>query len=393
MLSETSRPVIEATLPVIGERIGEITKKFYAGMFAARPELLDGLFSRANQQNGAQQKALAGSIAAFATHLVQHPESLPESVLSRIAHKHTSLGIQPEQYQIVFEHLFAAIAEDLGEAATDEVVAAWTEVYWLMADALVKIEKGLYAEQANDRIYAPWRLTSREAVGTDCVTFRFAPADDTAVTVAKPGQFVSIRLPLADGLRQVRQYSLSDAVASTTERVLTTKLDTGGEVSPFMHASLQVGDVVELSNPYGDITLDMEGAPIIIATAGIGCTPSASALQALAELESERQVLVLHAEQREDNWALKEQMCSAVEALPNAELKLWLEDVTTKSEDTTAAEGFMDLTGVELPADALMYLCGPLPFMRAVRSQAIAAGIPATNIHYEVFGPDLWLAA
>ncbi|HXD27679.1 MAG TPA: globin domain-containing protein [Arthrobacter sp.] len=393
MLSETSRPVIEATLPVIGERIGEITKKFYAGMFAARPELLDGLFSRANQQNGAQQKALAGSIAAFATHLVQHPESLPESVLSRIAHKHTSLGIQPEQYQIVFEHLFAAIAEDLGEAATDEVVTAWTEVYWLMADALVKIEKGLYAEQANDRIYAPWRLTSREAVGTDCVTFRFAPADDTAVTVAKPGQFVSIRLALADGLRQVRQYSLSDSVSSTTERVLTTKLDTGGEVSPFMHAALQVGDIVELSNPYGDITLDMEGGPIIIATAGIGCTPSASALQSLAELESERQVLVLHAEQREDNWALKEQMRSAVEALPNAELKLWLEDVTTKSEDTTAAEGFMDLTGVELPDDARMYLCGPLPFMRAVRSQAIAAGIPATNIHYEVFGPDLWLAA
>lgn len=393
MLSETSRPVIEATLPIIGERIGEITKKFYAGMFAARPELLDGMFSRANQQNGAQQKALAGSIAAFATHLVQHPETLPESILARIAHKHTSLGIQPDQYQIVFEHLFAAIAEDLGDAATDEVVAAWTEVYWLMADALVKIETGLYAEQANDRIYAPWRLASREAVGTDCVTFRFVPADDTTVSVAKAGQFVSIRLPLADGLRQVRQYSLSDAVASTTERVLTTKLDAGGEVSPHMHANLQVGDVVELSNPYGDITLDMEGAPIIIATAGIGCTPSASALQALAELESERQVLVLHAEQREDNWALKDQMRSAVEALPNAELKLWLEDATTKSEDTLAAEGFMDLTGVELPANALMYLCGPLPFMRAVRSQAIAAGVPATNIHYEVFGPDLWLAA
>ncbi|MDN5756665.1 MAG: globin domain-containing protein, partial [Micrococcaceae bacterium] len=126
MLSETSRPVVQATLPVIGERIGEITKKFYAGMFAARPELLDGMFSRANQKNGAQQQALAGSIAAFASHLVEHPDSLPESVLSRIAHKHTSLGIQPDQYQIVFDYLFAAIAEDLGDAATDEVVAAWS---------------------------------------------------------------------------------------------------------------------------------------------------------------------------------------------------------------------------------------------------------------------------
>lgn len=53
----------------------------------------------------------------------------------------------------------------------------------------------------------------------------------------------------------------------------------------------------------------------------------------------------------------------------------------------------MDLTDVGLPAGAKLYLCGPLPFMRSVRSQAIGAGLPATDIHYEVFGPDVWLAA
>ena len=81
MLSEKSRPVIEATLPIIGERISHITPKFYARLFAAHPELLDGLFSRANQNNGTQQQALAGSIAAFASHLVNNPGTLPEAVL------------------------------------------------------------------------------------------------------------------------------------------------------------------------------------------------------------------------------------------------------------------------------------------------------------------------
>ena len=47
---------------------------------------------------------------------------------------------------------------------------------------------------------------------------------------------------------------------------------------------------------------------------------------------------------------------------------------------------------VELPADASLYLCGPLPFMKKIRSEAIDAGIPATRIHYEVFGPDIWQA-
>ena len=393
MLSEKSRPVIEATLPLIGERISHITPKFYDRMFAARPELLDGLFSRANQKNGAQQQALAGSIAAFATHLVNNPGTLPEAVLSRIAHKHTSLGIVEEQYAIVYEHLFAAIVDDLGEAVTPEVAEAWSEVYWLMADALVKIEKGLYKQQANDKIWTDWKLVAKEAAGTGSVTFRFVPADDNPVTVAKAGQFVSVRVPLLDGLRQCRQYTLSDAVTSTTERVITTKFDGGGEVSPFMHQHLNVGDVIELSNPYGDLVIDTIGAPIVLATAGIGCTPSASALATLAAAGSDRQVLVLHAEATEEAWALKEQMRESIESLPNAELKLWLEDIEAKAADTVATEGYMSLANLELPADARLYLCGPLPFMRAVRSQAIDAGIPAANIHYEVFGPDLWLAA
>jgi ferredoxin-NADP reductase len=37
------------------------------------------------------------------------------------------------------------------------------------------------------------------------------------------------------------------------------------------------------------------------------------------------------------------------------------------------------------------YLCGPVPFMRSVRAQLLARGMPAADIHYEVFGPDLGL--
>jgi nitric oxide dioxygenase len=52
----------------------------------------------------------------------------------------------------------------------------------------------------------------------------------------------------------------------------------------------------------------------------------------------------------------------------------------------------MDLDDVKLPADAIYYLCGPLPFMKAVRSSLIDRGVAARDIQYEVFGPDLWQA-
>jgi len=46
-------------------------------------------------------------------------------VMRRIAHKHTSLGIRPEQYTIVGHHLLGAVGEVLGETVTPEVAQAW----------------------------------------------------------------------------------------------------------------------------------------------------------------------------------------------------------------------------------------------------------------------------
>jgi nitric oxide dioxygenase len=365
-----------------------IARNFYGRMFAAHPELFDGLFSRSNQKNGSQQQALAGSIAAFATHLVNNPETTPEAMLSRIAHKHVSLDIRPEQYDVVYQYLFEAIAEELSEVITPEIVDAWTEVYWLMAHALIKLESGLYSAAASDHPLAPWVVVAKEAAGTDAVTFTLEPADDTPVTPSLPGQYVSVTVRMPDGIHQVRQYSLS-ASAGTDTRVFTTRLDADGEVSPALHRDVQIGDQLILSNPCGDITLSTGDSPLVLASAGIGCTPSASILRSLADQGSRREVLVLHAESTLERWALRDQMLEDVALLEAAELELWLE---VPSDGDEAHDGFMSLANVAIPENASVYLCGPLPFMRSLRSQALESGVPAERIHYEVFGPDLWLA-
>ena len=171
-------------------------------------------------------------------------------------------------------------------------------------------------------------------------------------------------------------------------RVFTTKLDDDGEVSPALHRDVKVGDQLILSNPCGDIILSEGDHPLVLASAGIGCTPSASILRSLAEKDSKREVLVLHAESSLERWALQDQMRHDVAQLDGAELELWLENPVEG-----AHEGFMSLDHVTIPTNASVYLCGPLPFMRKIRSQALESGVPAERIHYEVFGPDLWLAA
>ena len=57
-----------------------------------------------------------------------------------------------------------------------------------------------------------------------------------------------------------------------------------------------------------------------------------------------------------------------------------------------AAGSGLHLADVILPDTAWYYLCGPIAFMQAVRSALIERGVPAADIQYEVFGPDLWQA-
>jgi hemoglobin-like flavoprotein len=190
MLSEQSAATIRATLPAVGASLPEIAERFYDGLFTAHPELLRNLFNRGNQAAGTQRQALAGSIAAFAAYLVDHPDERPDVMLNRIAHKHASLGVAPEQYKVVHQHLFAAIAAVLGDAVTPEVAAAWDEVYWLMANALIAIEKRLY-EASGQTGWRTWRVAGRVEETADVATFQLRPADDGPVPDFRPGQYVS----------------------------------------------------------------------------------------------------------------------------------------------------------------------------------------------------------
>ena len=73
-------------------------------MFEAHPELLR-VFNQGNQATGEQSRALAASVVAYAVQLIDPSAPSFEHVMRRIAYKHISLGIRPEQYTIVGRHL------------------------------------------------------------------------------------------------------------------------------------------------------------------------------------------------------------------------------------------------------------------------------------------------
>lgn len=361
--------MITATLPLVGANIDAITRTFYRRLFDAHPSLLRNLFNRGNQAQGAQQRALAASIATFATHLVNPDLPHPAELLSRIGHKHASLGVTADQYPIVHEHLFAAIVEVLGaDTVTAEVAEAWDRVYWIMAQTLIDMERALYAEAgvADGDVYRRAQVISRvdDPSGAILVTVGGLGSESA------PGQYVSVGVTLPDGARQLRQYSLVSASGSGE---LTFAVKPAGEVSDWIRDHLRVGDLLDVTLPFGDLPAPRPGAPLVLISAGIGITPMIGILESLS---ADAQVQVLHADRSEQAHPLRERQRELVDKLPNASLQVWYEDPLSLDE-------------VALPADAEVYLCGNDGFVRAVREQLVGRGV--TRVHCELFSPNDWL--
>lgn len=401
LISTAATDIVRLTLPVIASKIEAITPIFYQRMFAAHPELERDLFNRGNQAQGDQQRALAGAIAAYASLLVDDEARGVDAVLARVANKHASLGITEDQYPIVYRYLFEAISEVLGEDASPEILHAWSEVYWDMAHSLIDLEDRLYAgsQVAPGEVWRDLVVRERVQQSPDTVAYGLAHPDGMALPTAAPGQYVSVQVTLADGARQIRQYSLTRAPRQqqwgiTVKAVPAATVDgvdvPVGQVSNFLHQNVFEGDHLRCSLPYGDLVLEDRPDPLLLVSAGIGCTPIIGMLHYLARTGPERDITVLHADQSPARHAHRRELSDLVDQIPSAHLIHWYEDLGLRSTTGTVRHGLINLDDIHIDPSVRAYLCGPPAFMDVVRQHLLDHQVPAAHINYEVFGPDTW---
>ena len=140
-LSAGTITIVKSTAPVLKEHGVAITKRMYERLFV--DPAIKGLFDQAAQASGEQPRRLAAAIVAFAQN-IDNLGALGPAV-ERMATRHVETHVKPEHYPAVAGALLPAIGDVLGEAATDEVLAAWGEAYWFLADVLIGRETEIYA--------------------------------------------------------------------------------------------------------------------------------------------------------------------------------------------------------------------------------------------------------
>lgn len=399
MLNINTKNLIKATVPVLKEHGVALTRHFYARMFSDNPELKP-VFNQGNQQSGSQQQALAMAVLAYAEHIDDPSVLMP--VLTLVANKHVSVGIRAEHYPVVGMHLLASIKEVLGDAANDELLAAWAAAYEQLADILIAQESAIYAKAAmTPGGWTGWRgfIVSKKVVESEEITsFYLQPADGGSVPDYKPGQYISVKVFVPElGMMQPRQYSLSCApgqaylrISVKREAAMATK--PAGLVSNVLHRDCHEGASIDVAPPMGDYVLHEDrDTPVVLISAGVGVTPKLAMLEHLLKRNTGRKIRFVHACRHGGVHAFKQQVRELSEQYGQIKSLTYYE--VPRAEDLQSIDydqqGRLDLQTVAsdfiLP-EADYYICGPRPFMQAQIASLQSLGITSARIHKEAFG-------
>ncbi|HDX8821691.1 NO-inducible flavohemoprotein [Klebsiella michiganensis] len=392
MLDAQTIATVKATIPLLVETGPKLTAHFYDRMFTHNPELKE-IFNMSNQRNGDQREALFNAIAAYASNLENLPALLP--AVEKIAQKHTSFQIQPEQYNIVGTHLLATLDEMFSPG--QEVLDAWGKAYGVLANVFINREAQIYSESASKtggwegtRAFRIVRKTPRSALIT---SFEFEPVDGGAVAEYQPGQYLAVWLkPEGFPHQEIRQYSLTRKPDGKGYRI-AVKRENGGQVSNWLHDSAKEGDVIYLAAPAGDFFINVAPeTPVTLLSGGVGQTPMLAMLDTLAKAQHPAQVNWFHAAENGDVHAFAEEVKALGENLPKFTSHVWYRSPSEADCEAGAfdSEGLMDLsTLADKIGDPQMqfYLCGPVAFMQFAAKQLVRLGVGRDNIHYECFGP------
>ncbi|MGD8105156.1 NO-inducible flavohemoprotein [Pantoea sp. FN0302] len=390
MLDAQTIATVKSTLPAVAATGPALTAYFYDRMFTHNPELKD-VFNMSNQRNGDQRQALFDAICAYGANLENLAALLP--AVERIAQKHTSFSVKPEQYQIVGKHLLATIDEMLNPGP--EVLDAWAKAYGVLANVFIQREEEIYHDHEEKpggwRGTRPFRISAIQQQSEVIKSFTLTPVDGEPVADFNPGQYLGVHVQDPDfANHEIRQYSLTHAPNGRDYRI-AVKHEALGTVSGWLHAKAKVGDVVNLAAPAGDFFLQVEATtPVTLISAGVGLTPMLAMLHALAKQPHQAPVSWLHAAENGARHAFADEVAQTGALLPHFNSHVWYSKPREQDAGRFSAQGKIDLSAVaaELAeTDRHYYLCGPVSFMQFIARQLLDAGVPHQHIHYEVFGP------
>lgn len=207
------------------------------------------------------------------------------------------------------------------------------------------------------------------------------------------GQHVDVRLSAPDGYQAQRSYSIASAPEEEEVELVVERLEEG-EVSPFFHEVVAVGDTVEVRGPIGGYFTwgKRDGGPLLLVGGGSGVVPLVSILRHRANVAPDVPAVLVYSSRAMDEVIFRDELIGRAEAETNLRLVLTLTRET--ATDVRFRSGRIDMPLFE---DVLgrfggpprhTFVCGATAFVDAASRFLIDAGVPFPSIKTERYGGD-----
>jgi ferredoxin-NADP reductase len=208
----------------------------------------------------------------------------------------------------------------------------------------------------------------------------------------RAGQHYDVRLTAPDGYQAQRSYSIASPPSRSGEVDLTIEKIADGEVSPYFHDVVEVGDQVEVRGPIGGYFVwePALGGPLLLVAGGSGVVPLMAMLRERAASEAMPRAVLLSSSRSIDEVIYREELSSL--AAGDAELRVIQTLTRSQPPRWTGYDRRIDRQMLAeaiaaAGAQPLVYICGPTLLVEAAATTLVELGVPPAQVRTERFGP------
>jgi ferredoxin-NADP reductase len=208
----------------------------------------------------------------------------------------------------------------------------------------------------------------------------------------RAGQHYDVRLTAPDGYQAQRSYSIASPPSRAGEVDLTVEKIADGEVSPYFHDVVEVGDQVEVRGPIGGYFVwePALGGPLLLVAGGSGVVPLMAMLRERAASEARPPAVLLSSSRTFGELIYRDELA----ALDAADADLRVIQTLTRSQPPgwTGYDRRIDRAMLSEAIGAaggqpLVYICGPTLLVEAAANALVELGVSPARVRTERFGP------
>ncbi|MHA1669164.1 MAG: flavin reductase family protein [Promethearchaeota archaeon] len=236
------------------------------------------------------------------------------------------------------------------------------------------------------------RISDIKQLSHDTKLFRFVSAiPQKPLAPFRAGQYVGITVEI-NGVRTSRPYSLVSSPNQLVYYELGIRKKVGGFVSPYIFENAKVGDIIEATEPMGNLFYNslFHGNNLVFIAGGCGITPFISLLRDLTEKMIPLNIWLIYGALKESEILFKDELEDIQSRRKNVNIKYVLSE---PDSSWSGACGFItrDIISSEINSlnQKYYYTVGNRAMYNFIQGELNALGIPKHRTYFEAYGvPD-----